>query len=137
MTINFYIGFFGWMVIIVTTVWLNWYRITKRKLKPHYLSATYSRIFFGAICLFLMVPSLDPLTLRSWIPALPTVIYIVSSFYLLFDIGLNAARKKRWDYQGEHSGWLDSMKKAIYHTMKAVCFVALLWSIIMIWENER
>lgn len=133
---KFYIGFFLWPIIIAATIWLNWYRIEKRHLKPNYFPSNWSRGIFGFVCLALMVPKFDPLgSWRSWIEAAPAIVYIVSSFYLFFDAGLNGLRHLRWDYKGEYSGWFDSMKIAAYHVFKVVCLVALITSIIILWQN--
>lgn len=135
MTIPFYLGFYGWPVIIAATIFLNWYRITKRHVKPYYFSSNWSRAIFGLACLVMMVPGFDPLgNFHSWITALPGIVYISSSFYLFFDLGLNAARKKHWDYQGEDSGWLDSLNIAMYNVLKALSFVSLIWSVIVLFR---
>lgn len=136
MTIQFYLGFYGWPVIIAATIFLNWYRITKRHLKPYYFASNWSRGIFALVCLVLMIPSFDPLgSWASWITALPAIVYICSSFYLFFDAGLNGLRKLRWDYKGESSGWMDSLSIAAYHVLKVVCLVALITSIIILWPQ--
>lgn len=77
----------------------------------------------------------DPANLVTWIPALPNIVYIVSSFYLFFDAGLNGLRKLRWDYKGKSSGWMDSLGIAAYHVLKVICLAALITSIIMLWRR--
>ncbi len=133
---SFYIGFFLWPVIIAATIFLNWYRITIRKVKPTYFASNWSRGIFGALCLILMTADsgFDPANLVTWIPALPNIVYIVSSFYLFFDAGLNGLRKLRWDYKGESSGWMDSLSIAAYHVLKVICLAALITSIIILWR---
>ena len=133
---SFYIGFFLWPVIIAATIFL-WYRITVRKVKPTYFASNWSRGIFGAVCLILMTADsgFDPANLATWIPALPNIVYIVSSFYLFFDAGLNGLRKLAWNYRGSDSGWLDSMKIAMYHVLKVICLIALITSIIILWRR--
>lgn len=139
MTIQFYFGFYGWTAIIAVTIFLNWYRITKRHMKPYYFSSNWSRGIFGAICLVLMTvdKGFDPANhffYQLWKVA-PEIVYICSSFYLFFDAGLNGLRKLRWDYQGETSGWMDSLSIAAYHIFKVVGLVALITSIIILWHQ--
>ena len=128
----FYVGFYGWPLIIAATIYLNWYRITKRHLKPYYFASNWSRAIFGAVCLILMTidKGFDPANLATWIPALPSIVYIVSSFYLFFDAGLNGLHKLRWDYKGKDSGVLDKLPKPLYYVLKAVCLAALVLSTI-------
>lgn len=136
MSTMFYIGFFGWPVIIAATIFLNWYRIEKLHSKPHYFSSNWSRGIFGFAFLALMAAdkNFDPGYLSSWISVFPEVVYILSSFYLFFDAGLNGLRGKKWDYKGDDSGWLDSMKIALYYVLKGLCLIALVWSSVILWH---
>ena len=140
--IQFYFGFYGWQFTVIATIVLNWYRIDIRGLKPHYLSANYSRAFFGFVCLILMSAQdgsngIDLAYPRTFIPYIPHMVYILSSFYLFFDAGLNGLRGKRWNYRGKSSGWFDRMKIVFYYTLKAICLAGLIVSIIVIWQNLK
>ena len=133
----FHIGFYGWLVIIAGTIVLNWYRITKRGLKPHYFSANYSRAFYGLVCLILMsardgFDGLDLFVFYTWIPYIPNIIYIISSFYLFFDAGLNGLRGKPIDYQGKDSGYFDKLKKLLYYTLKGLCLATLIYTLVIL-----
>lgn len=136
MTTLFYIGFFGWIVVIAATIFLNWYRIEKRGKKPHYFSSNWSRAVFGFACLGLMEQTFDPLgSLRSWIDAAPSIVYICSSFYLFFDPGLSLSRKKDIDYRGKSSGWMDPiLTKGTWWILKGISLAVLIWSIITLWK---
>lgn len=132
------IGFILWPLIIAATIWLNWYRIVKRGVKPHYFSSNYSRAFFGFVCLIIMSADdgfngIDLAYPRTFIPYIPHGIYIWSSFYLFFDPGLSALRGLKWNYRGKSSGWLDRSKIIIYYSLKVICLIGLVWSIIAIW----
>ena len=127
----FWIGFIGGPIIIAATIALNWYRIEIRKVKPHYFSSNLSRGVFGFACLVLMTIDLgfDPAYRSTWIPVLPAIGYIGSSFYLFFDPGLNVARGEEVDYQGKDSGLLDKLKKPAYYALKVATAAILIVSI--------
>lgn len=139
MAIKFILGFFGWLIIIAATIFLNWYRIKRRGLKPHYFAATWSRAIFGLICFIIMTADNGfnapdfayPVTL---IPYLPHAVYIWSSFYVFFDPGLNALRGKRWNYRGKSSGWLDRSKIIFYYALKVICLIGFVTSIVVLWQ---
>lgn len=132
----FWIGFWSWPAIIAITVSLNWYRITIRKKKPYYFASNWSRGVFGFACLVLMTvkDGFDPAYLSTWLPAIPPIMYILSSFGLFFDPGLNIARGKEIDYEGKDSGWFDSLKKPLYYLVKAACAAGLVVSLKMIFS---
>lgn len=138
MSVSFYFGFFGWLVYIAACIVLNWYNITIRGKKPVYFASNQWRAFFGIIFLIIMSAQdgfngIDFAYPRTLIPYIPHAVYILSSFYLFFDPGLNWLRGKRWNYRGKSSGWIDRSKIAVYYTVKAVALAGLVCSIIIIW----
>lgn len=134
MTTQFLIGFYGWIFYIIICMVYNYVKIDIFKIKPRYFVSNTWRAYFGLVALILMTiqDGFDPATLRTWIPAIPPIMYIVCSFYLFFDAGLNALRGKEWDYKGDSSGWFDSFKYALYYVLKTVCAIGLTWALIVI-----
>ena len=137
---KFYFGFWGWLIYIALCILYNFIEKIKKKKRPVYLASNIWRTYAGLSFLILMssddgFDGFDPAYPRTIIPYIPNVIYFMSSFYLFFDAGLNGLRKLAWDYRGSDSGWLDSMKIAFYHVLKGLCFIATVWSIIMLWRR--
>lgn len=128
--IIWHVGIMGWPLWIAFTIFLNWYRVTKRKLKPHYLSTTYSRVFAGFIFMVMINQDFDPANrffYQMW-KAAPAIMYIWCSFYVFFDAGLNWLRGKRWNYKGKSSGILDRSKILLYYAIKILCLIGLIYS---------
>ena len=138
MDARFALAYFGWLLYIVACFVFNYVKITKFKIRPRYFVSNQWRVFFGLVFLILLTvrKDFDPASnffYQIW-KVSPEIVYIVSSFYLFFDLGLNGLRKLHWDYKGEDSGWADSMKLAFYYVLKALCFVALIWSTVILWR---
>lgn len=136
---SLYIGFFGWIIYIALCILYNYKRIKIWKIKPIYLVSNIWRVFFGSVFLITMSAGdgfngIDPAYPRTLIPYIPHAIYIASSFYLFFDPGLSWLRGLKWNYRGEDSGWMDSLKLAVYYTIKAMCLVAMVCSTVMLWR---
>lgn len=135
MTHHFYIGFFGWLLFIAWEVRRNYRIIEVHKERPDYLNSFFVRCFFGLVFTPLMCQAWDPGYWSTWIEALPAIVYELSSFYLVFDLALNIARGKPWDYQGENSGWFfDELPKWLYYSLKVLCVIALVVSIVVLWK---
>lgn len=136
---SFYLGYFGWVIYIASCVLYNYIRIVKWKKKPVYLASNQWRIFFGLLFLILMSSGdgfngIDFAYPRTMIRYIPNAIFMLSSFYLFFDAGLNWLRGLHWDYRGEDSGWMDSFKMAVYYAIKIVCAIAYVSSTIILWR---
>src|SRR5688572_13631995 len=132
---SFYIGFFGWVLYIALCMVYNYVKIERFKIKPRYLVSNIWRVMFALVSLIVMSASdgfngLDLAYFRTYIQYIPNFIFILSSFYLFFDAGLNWLRGKAIDYKGDDSGWTDSMKLAFYYALKALCFIAVIWSTV-------
>lgn len=131
-------GFHGWLLYIAICILYNYVKIKKWKINPRYFVSNQWRAFFGLVSLITMSAAdgfngWDPAYLSTWIPYIPNVVYILSSFYLFFDLGLNALRGKRWNYRGKSSGWLDRSKIVVYYSLKVLSLAGLIVSIIIIW----
>lgn len=125
----------GWLLYIAYVVWFNYFKVEDRHKKPVYLNTNWARFIAGSIALISMTvkddfdPLGNPLTiLAAW----PAIVFIISSFYLFFDLGLNKARGKKWDYRGTNSGYLDKAKKWLYYSLKILCAIALPISTIIL-----
>ena len=122
-----------WLVYILLCVAYNYVKIEKRKKRPDYLVANVWRVFFGAVFLIASNPNFDPVgNPFTIIQALPFSVFQVTSFYILFDLLLNLLRGKKWNYKGKASGYLDSLPMWAYYTLKIVCLVGLVNSIIIL-----
>lgn len=128
----FHIGFYGWPVYIAICVLYNYVKIDIWKIKPRYFVSNTWRAYFGMVCLILMTirDGFDPAYLYTWVAAIPSIVYIASSFYLFFDLGLNALRGKKWNYRGKSSGWIDRSKIIFYYGLKCLCLTGLVYSLI-------
>lgn len=135
MTHHFYIGFFGWLLFIAWEVRRNYRIIEVHKERPDYLNSFFVRVFFGFLSTALMCQTWDPGYWSTWIQAVPAIVYELSSFYLVFDVWLNIRRGKPWDYQGDNSGiFFDHLPKWLYYSLKVLCVIALVVSIVVLWK---
>lgn len=118
-----------WLLYITSCLAYNYHKIVIRKKRPDYLTANIWRTFWGAVIWFKANPYLDPVgnPLTIWL-ATPFAVWQLTSFYLLFDPSLNLLRKKSMFYQGENSGWLDSLPKPVYYSLKALCLIGFLYT---------
>lgn len=120
-----------WLVYIGVDVWTNYVIIEKNDSRPNYLLMNIVRgvafILYGR---FFWDLSLD-------LQALYVFLYCTTSFWILFDIGLNRARRKHPLYIGQHSGWIDQYGfkyPAIYYLGKVIALAALIFSIAKIYQ---
>lgn len=117
-----------WVVFIGVEVYRNWYIIEKKKQRPDYVWSFIFRGFFA----ILHGIWIDVQDLPDWCPVLT---YQVTSFWLLFDVSLNRARRKQWFYTGENSGWIfDKLGKwpVVYLILKLVALGFMIWSITVL-----
>lgn len=131
--------YFGWLLYVAVCIALNWFNITIRGKKPIYFASNQWRIFFGLVFLILASAKdgfngIDFAYPRTLIPYIPHAIYIVSSFYLFFDAGLNALRGKKWNYRGKSSGWLDRSSIVLYYVLKGIALIGVVVSSIILWR---
>lgn len=111
-----------WIIFIGLEIARNYWLIEKKKTRPIYLQSFVIRgmaaIFHGII-----------VGVATWQDYLPVFIFQITSFWLLFDIGLNLARKKPLIYKGETSGYLDSLHPILYWVLKLVSLAGLIFAL--------
>lgn len=138
---SFIVWYFGWILYIAICIVFNWFNITIREKKPVYFASNQWRAFFGFVFLILASApdgfnGIDLAYPRTFIPYIPHAVYIISSFYVFFDAGLNWLRGKKWNYRGKSSGWLDRTKIVIYYTLKVIALAGLITSSIILWKTN-
>lgn len=99
-----------WLVFIALEVYRNWYIIVKRKKSPDYPMAVLFRIVVSLV-LWFAAPWIDrDLESDQWW-AFP--VFQAFTFWSLFDLFLNRARKEPFWYLGNGS-WLDRWQKSTF-----------------------
>lgn len=121
---------FVWFVVIGVEIYRNYYMIERSKERPNY---TLSFILRGMAAIFhgiLFSPS-------NWVEYFPVFIFQVTSFWILFDLGLNILRNEAIFYTGRDSGLLDKVGKfpLTYLLLKVAAFTLLVLSIIVIYTR--
>lgn len=120
-----------WVAYIWIDVWNNYYIIEVNDRRPNYLLMNIVRgVAFVLYGRFVWDLSLD-------LQALYVFLYCLTSFWILFDLALNIARRKHPLYIGQHSGWIDQYGfkyPALYYLGKAVALAALIFSIAKIYQ---
>jgi len=101
-----------WAGYIIAEILIQSYLIEKKNWKPVY----FQLFIFRAMAAIVHGIYLD-VTPETW---WPVITFQVCSFWILFDLGLNLARGKKWYYRGNTSGWLDSLPEAIYWNGKVM-----------------
>ena len=110
-----------WIAYIIIDVLVNWYWIEKEKKVPNYIILTIVRIWFF-IAAGITVP-IEPSTFLRWL------LYCFCSFWVLFDLGINLMRGKRWNYLGTNS-FIDSlgiMYPQPFWAIKGLCLVIFIY----------
>lgn len=122
---------FVWLIFIGLDVLYNWYVIEKKHQRPFYLVLNIARGFaFILWGVFIIDFQYDIFYLNYFI-------FAITSFWLLFDLGINVTRKKHPLYIGMHSGWIDQFgfrHQGIYYLAKVIALVWLVFSIINIYN---
>lgn len=120
-----------WVAFIWLDVWNNYYIIEVNDRRPNYLLMNIVRgvafILYGA---FVWDTQADIRTFYIFL-------YCTTSFWVLFDLGINIARKKHPLYIGMHSGWIDRFgfqHQAIYYLGKVCALSALIFSIAKLYQ---
>jgi hypothetical protein len=114
-----------WLLYILLEVVTQWWLITYKKWKPIYINLFLLR---GMASIFhaLLLELMGAIELNSMRDYLPVLLFQTTSFWILFDLGLNLLRGKKWYYKGKNSGWLDSLPPSIYYTLKIIAVCTLL-----------
>lgn len=112
-----------WLVYIASEVTIQAHLIGKGW-KPNYIQLFILRgaasIVHGAII------DVESFGEYFWLLA-----FQVTSFWILFDLGLNIVRGKELFYKGKNSGWLDKLPWDVYIILKGIAAVVCLTLIIL------
>lgn len=121
-----------WQLYVSFDVWINYRIIEVNDSRPNYLLMNIVRgvafVIYGRL---IWDASVDMQTLYIFL-------YCTTSFWLLFDLGLNIARNKHPLYIGQHSGWIDQYGfkyPGVYYLGKICALAALIFSIIKIYKG--
>lgn len=109
-----------WIPFIAFEIWRN-RRMRLNNVKPDYLNS------FGIRGILAIVHGSLIVQVNNWSEALPVLGFQVASFYLVFDLALNAITGDKWNYQGKTSGYLDKLPMWAYIGLKVLCLVYLIW----------
>jgi len=108
-----------WLLYILAEVAIHYYIIEVKKQRPFYLHFFLQRgiasIVHGVL--------LDVQNMSEYLPLLALQ---VTSFWILFDLGLNISRGKPWHYKGKNSGYIDRLPNTIYWTLKIIALCTML-----------
>lgn len=120
-----------WLVYIGLDVHINYTIIEKNKARPNYLLLNIVRgvafILWGA---FVIDFQYDIFYLNYFL-------FASTSFWIIFDLSLNIARKKHPLYIGQNSGWIDQFGfryPGIYYLAKGCALAVLTFSVINIYQ---
>lgn len=120
-----------WQLYVSFDVWINYRIIEVNDSRPNYLLMNIVRgVAFVLYGRFFWDLSID-------LQALYVFLYCTTSFWLLFDLGLNLARRKHPLYIGQHSGWIDQYGfkyPVVYYLGKLLALAALIFSIAKIYQ---
>jgi len=116
----------GWIVIIASWVWVDWYQIVKLRQTINHLVEVILRgmcgILYGAL-----IFDAQPGMMGVWV-----ILFEISSFYLFFEVALNLARRVAWDYLGQTSA-MDRFlynKRPLFYLIKLASAAGMIISII-------
>ena len=128
---------FIWLVYILSEVFVHEYIIEVKKKRPFYLHFFLQRgiaaILHGVLYLWLCFEAQGIETsIKNY---LPLFVIQVSSFWILFDLGLNLLRGKDWWYKGKNSGWVDRLSVYIYWPLKTIALITALIIIVKFLQN--
>lgn len=122
---------FVWVAFVAIDVWINYTIIEKNNARPNYLLLNIIRggafILYGAFVWDFQA--------ELWY--LNVFVFCCTSFWCLFDLSLNIARKKHPLHIGQHSGWIDQFgfkNPGIYYFGKVCALILMVFSIINIYQ---
>lgn len=120
-----------WAAYVALDVWINFYIIEVNKSRPNYLLMNIWRgaafILYGAFVW----------DFQNQVWYWNIFLYSVASFWLLFDLSLNIARKKHPLYIGAESGWIDRFgfkNQGFYYMCKVFALIILVLATINIYN---
>jgi len=92
-----------WIIFIAGFVYYNWRVIEKKKSRPFYLLDNIAKGFFFILYGVYVWDS------QNDIRTVNLALWCFTSFWLLFDLGLNLSRGLSPFYIGKSSGWIDQL----------------------------
>jgi hypothetical protein len=115
-----------WLLFIILEIRRHYVIVEIDKERPNYLASFGMRAFFGFVGVCIMYPYVDPVMeiYKAWV----YVLFQLTSFWILFDLGLNLYRQKPWYHKGKNSGWLDKLPVPIYWSCKAIALGLGIWT---------
>lgn len=122
---------FVWLLYIAFDVWINYQIIEVKKVRPNYLFLNITR---GGIFILYGAWIWD---FQNQVWYWNIFLYSVASFWLLFDLSLNIARKKHPLYIGAESGWIDRFgfkNRGFYYMCKVFAMIILVLATINIYN---
>lgn len=131
-----------WILYIAVDVWINYRIIEVNDSRPNYLLMNIVRgvafIVYGRLIWDASIElTYDWTVFRVTDETSYMTMYCITSFWILFDLALNRARKKHPLYIGPHSGWIDQYGfkyPALYYLGKLIAVGTLIYSIIKIYK---
>ena len=126
-----------WLIFIALEIARHYRIIEVKKERPSYISSFFFRAFFAIVCLALTYDTFDPFV--NFFEFTPYMIFQLTSFWILFDLGLNLVRRKPILYNGENSGWLDDVDEVFsiqaYYLLKLVAIITMFYTISVLLKN--
>jgi hypothetical protein len=132
-----------WIFYIALDVWINYRIIEVNDSRPNYLLmnivrgaafVVYGRLIWDASIELTYGWDVFRVTEETFY----MTIYCLTSFWILFDLGLNRARNKHPLYIGQNSGWIDQYGfkyPSVYYLGKLCALAALVYSIAKIYQG--
>lgn len=117
-----------WLGVIAGFVIVN-YRIIRNGKRPPYLQHNIAKAALAIVHAVLFNP-------QNTIDWLPILFFQITSYWILFDLALNIARKLHPLYIGAESGWIDrwgNKHRGPYYFAKMAALVILIISIAVIY----
>ncbi len=110
-----------WLILIALEVFRNWYLIVKKKHNIDHEIGSMIR-FAVSFAFWMATPVFFSIRTDQWW-MMPLMMGL--TFWFLFDLFLNIARGKSFDYLGDGS-WLDRIQKNSIGEFPSFCFKAIL-----------
>jgi len=120
-----------WILFIAAFVVYNWIVIEKKKSRPFYLLDNIAKGFF------FILYGVYVWHTQNDIRTVNLALWCFTSFWLLFDLGLNISRGLSPFYIGKSSGWIDRIGYKYplgYWALKLLAFITLIQTTVNIYR---
>lgn len=123
----------GWLLLIAINVIIDWYLIVKLKKGVNHLAETIARIFVGLLYAGIVFGVRAPDEHFQWV-----AIFMTTSFWIFFELGLNKARGLEPFYVGEtaKSDIFFRRHFPIYAGLKLFAAILLVTSVIQLLKGN-